>query len=213
MDFLFVGCSNTWGDELKDPLNSRYSKLLCDALGVNEHNVAECGTSNDWIARRTVDETRKKKYDRVYVQLTAVVRTELYTPRNGPMRLPNRRSANAMQMREWIPDKREILSGHYMKFYNIKHGIENMYKNKFIIESAVNDTELVFLGLDCCRENRPDKRHFHSSSLWKEFCEKRIIWLYDDIIGDWDKSQHLLGARQHPLEEAHQMIADYLLSI
>ena len=213
MDFLFVGCSNTFGTELKEPYNSRYSRLLCDALGANEYNIAEPGMSNDWIARRTVEETRKKKYDRVYVQLTAVIRTELYTPKNGPMRLPNRRSPNGNQLREWIPDQREVLSNHYMKFYNIQHGIENMYKNKFIIESAVNDTELIFLGIDACRENKPKHRHFHSQSIWKQFCEKRIIWFYEDIIGDFDKSQHLLGARLHPLEEAHQMIADYLLSI
>jgi hypothetical protein len=196
MDFLFVGCSNTWGDELREPSNSRYSKLLCDSLGVNEHNIAECGTSNDWIARRTVEETQKKKYDRVYVQLTVPVRSELYTLRSGPMRLPNYRLPN---------------SEHYLKFYNIKHGIENMYKNKFIIERAVNDTELVFLGLDCCKENRPHNRRFHSQSIWKQFCEKRIIWLYEDIIGDWNQSQHLLGARQHPLESSHRKIADYLL--
>ena len=65
MDILFVGCSITWGDELKDRLNTRYSKLVCDALGANEHNIAECGQSNDWIARRTVEETRKRRYDRI----------------------------------------------------------------------------------------------------------------------------------------------------
>ena len=54
MDILFVGCSITWGDELKDRLNTRYSKLICDALGANETNIAECGMSNDWIARRTL---------------------------------------------------------------------------------------------------------------------------------------------------------------
>ena len=69
MNFLFVGCSITWGDELEDRLNERYSKLVCDACGANENNVAEMAQSNDWIARRTIEETRKKKYDRVYVQL------------------------------------------------------------------------------------------------------------------------------------------------
>ena len=83
MDILFVGCSITWGDELKDRLNTRYSKLICDALGANETNIAECGMSNDWIARRTVEETRKKKYDRVYVQLTMPSRLEYFTDK-GP---------------------------------------------------------------------------------------------------------------------------------
>ena len=63
MEILFVGCSITWGDELQDRMKDRYSRLVCDALGANETNVAECGTSNDWIARRTVEEVQKKEYD------------------------------------------------------------------------------------------------------------------------------------------------------
>ena len=35
MEFLFVGCSITWGDELEDRLNERYSKLVSDACGAN----------------------------------------------------------------------------------------------------------------------------------------------------------------------------------
>ena len=79
MEFLFVGCSMTWGDELEDRFNSRYSKIVSDALGANETNIAQCGQSNDWIARRTVEETRKKRYDRVYVQLTVPSRMEYFT--------------------------------------------------------------------------------------------------------------------------------------
>ena len=58
MEFLFVGCSVTWGDELKHRFSDRYSKLVCKALGATETNIAECARSNDWIARRTVEETR-----------------------------------------------------------------------------------------------------------------------------------------------------------
>ena len=74
--------------------------MLWESMNITLLSVVR---SNDWIARRTVEETQKKKYDRVYVQLTVPVRSELYTLRSGPMRLPNYRLPN---------------SEHYLKFYN-----------------------------------------------------------------------------------------------
>ncbi len=46
MKILFHGCSITWGDELEDRENERFSKLVCDILCVEENNLAHCGNSN-----------------------------------------------------------------------------------------------------------------------------------------------------------------------
>ena len=204
MDILFVGCSITWGDELKDRLNTRYSKLICDALGANETNIAECGMSNDWIARRTVEETRKKKYDRVYVQLTATPRMEFFN-QDGPCKF----TPQIVKQKE----KSYYIEGrwYYKMIYNMYHGIENLYKNKFIIESAV-DSELAFLFADSKQD-----RKLHEGSYWNSFCKIKQHEIFRHILrGPLSKSEvdrlYPLGKRGHPLESSHQRIADYLLS-
>ena len=204
MDILFVGCSITWGDELKDRLNTRYSKLICDALGANETNIAECGMSNDWIARRTVEETRKKKYDRVYVQLTATPRMEFFN-QDGPCKF----TPQIVKQKE----KSYYIEGrwYYKMIYNMYHGIENLYKNKFIIESAV-DSELVFLFADSKQD-----RKLHEGTHWNSFCKIKQHEIFRHILrGPLSKSEvdrlYPLGKRGHPLESSHQKIADYLLS-
>ncbi len=206
MEFLFVGCSMTWGDELEDRFNSRYSKIVSDALGANETNIAQCGQSNDWIARRTVEETRKKRYDRVYVQLTVPSRLEYFTE-DGSYKF----SHQMVKQKE----KAYYIQGrwYYKTVWNKQLGIENMYKNKFIIENALDfRTQLVFLSADCCPEGKKKNRHLHDNSYWNRLCKVDNIWIWKDILGPYPTTIDMMGERGHPLEPAHLKIANYLIS-
>ena len=205
MEFLFVGCSITWGDELKDRFSTRYSKLICKALGATENNTAECGRSNDWIARRTVEETRKKKYDRVYVQLTVPSRIEYFTED----------AYSGLRFKLKMKGVEQVAAKmYYSNFYNARLGIENLYKNKFIIESAVTDTELIFISFDSSHEeNEKQYRHIHDNAHWNSFCKIESIQIFEDILEGYKVVKNRLGPRGHPLESEHQKIADYLLSI
>ena len=206
MEFLFVGCSITWGDELKDRLNTRYSKLVCDALGANEHNIAECGQSNDWIARRTVEETRKRRYDRIYVQLTVPSRLEYFTEKDTHkfrIQMMTRKKEKYWHAGRW----------YYKMVWNRQLGIENMYKNKFLIENAVDfRTQLVFLSADCCPEGQKKHRNLHEQSYWNQLCKVDNIWIWKDILGPYSTTIDMMGEKGHPLEPAHLKIANYLIS-
>lgn len=52
---LFNGCSFVWGDELQDPMNSRFSKLFANETGMEEINLSIRGASNPRIYRTTID--------------------------------------------------------------------------------------------------------------------------------------------------------------
>ena len=229
MDILFVGCSHTAGHELKDRFSTRYSKLICDALGANEYNIAEGGRSNDWIARRTVKETRKKLYKRVYVQLTMPSRIEYYTEDGQALKFKINPSFNHFVRNDALHIKSAV-EWYYANFYTMRHGIENLYKNKYIIESAlrhaVTFTELIFIyydkreqkgspswgrGLKIRGEDFNDL--YHAKSHWNQFCEKRHHGVFKDILGPDGKNPNLFGKGGHLLEEGHRKIADYLLSI
>ena len=203
MEILFVGCSITWGDELQDRLKDRYSRLVCDALGANETNVAECGRSNDWIARRTVEEVQKKEYDRVYVQLTVPNRLEYFTEEGA--------HKFSLQAAERKNDLAYKMKWYYKFVRNFQNDVENMYKNKFIIESVVK-CPLTFIVADCTLEHKPEMWHLHKQSNWNRLCKIDHSWIWHDILGHPFRKGPLGRKENHPLEGPHKKIADYLLN-
>lgn len=79
MKIYFDGCSFCWGAELKDPYQSRYSKIICDRLGAEEYNISKKGASNSRIVRQLlVDHKNICDFDLVIVQLTYPQRQEYY---------------------------------------------------------------------------------------------------------------------------------------
>lgn len=52
---LVNGCSYTYGDELDDPINERWSTHLSSLLGSKIENIGSCGASNSKIFRTTMD--------------------------------------------------------------------------------------------------------------------------------------------------------------
>jgi hypothetical protein len=56
MKYLFAnGCSFTYGDELKNKFDDRWSYILSNKLNLEEINIAHDGASNDRILRSTID--------------------------------------------------------------------------------------------------------------------------------------------------------------
>ena len=77
MKIYFDGCSNTYGAELANPEVSRYSRLVSDHFGAEEHNISRRGSSDKRMMRNIL-ETDLEPYDYVIVQLTCKNRTEFY---------------------------------------------------------------------------------------------------------------------------------------
>ena len=80
---LFNGCSVTYGEELPEPENERFSKLICNDLGAEEINIAMCGSSNEAIFRTTVEYIASSKNitpDLVVIVWSGVDRFEAWHP-------------------------------------------------------------------------------------------------------------------------------------
>ena len=79
MKIYFDGGSWTWGAELEDPYNSRYSKIVSDKLGAEEYNISKKGASNFRIVRQLlVDHKNISEFDLVVIKLTIPSRMEYY---------------------------------------------------------------------------------------------------------------------------------------
>ena len=81
MKFYFDGCSHTWGAGLETPELSRYSKIVSDHFGAEEHNIARRGGSDKRVLRNLL-ETDLEEYDCIIVQLTCKNRTEFFCDDN-----------------------------------------------------------------------------------------------------------------------------------
>lgn len=80
MKIYFDGCSWCWGAELKDPYQSRFSKIICDKLGAEEYNISKSGAGNDRMVRQLlVDHKNISEFDLVIIQLTYPERHEYYS--------------------------------------------------------------------------------------------------------------------------------------
>ncbi len=77
MKIYFDGCSNTWGAELETPELSRYSRLVSDHFGAEEHNIARRGGSDKRVLRNLL-ETDLSEFDYIIVQMTCKNRTEYW---------------------------------------------------------------------------------------------------------------------------------------
>ena len=175
---LFTGCSYTWGDELKDPENERYSSYFEGC------NVARCGWSNDSIVRSVIE--NEKGYDKVVVQLTKIAR--MYHPKG-----------------DYLPGDPRC-STYYREFYEDEIGIENFWKNVWILKRLLGD-RLVLLA-----RVRPP------SCSWTEECEMIIV---RDLLGlpQYNKIginrgyNPLYEKKGHPSAEGHKVIADKLSEV
>ena len=77
MKIYFDGCSNTWGAGLETPELSRYSRLVSEHFGAEEHNIARRGGSDKRVLRNLL-ETDLSEFDYIIVQMTFKNRTEYW---------------------------------------------------------------------------------------------------------------------------------------
>ena len=77
MRLLTLGDSWTFGDELEDRPNQRFSTLLSRRMNAEVDNPSVCGLSNHAIARIFL-ETDISAYDLVIIQMSQISRTEWY---------------------------------------------------------------------------------------------------------------------------------------
>tara|TARA_B100001175_G_scaffold277103_1_gene252934 strand:+ start:2013 stop:2633 length:621 start_codon:yes stop_codon:yes gene_type:complete len=82
MKFYFDGCSFTYGSHLDwtgyDPLEYRWSKLVCYHVGAEECNYSSGGASNDAILRHLFTRDDLEDFDMFFIQTTFTSRGEFF---------------------------------------------------------------------------------------------------------------------------------------
>ena len=193
MKILFTGCSSTWGDELEDRLNQRYSKIVSDHYNIEEHNIALCGISNDAIIRNTIQWLENNDTDIVVLQMTVVSRRE-YIDRNGFFQ---KWSVNTIRR-----NSDSMMNWYYRVVQNDHSDAENFYKNLFLLETycKLKSINLVVL----CWQR---KKEIFDSGVWISFCKQKIQSIHEllKLNSEWDGGGH-------PSAENHKTIAEAVIT-
>ena len=200
MSLLFSGCSITWGDELQDRVNERFSNLVSP----RSVNLGECGVSNDFIVRNTIDWLGKMSVDIVVMQFTVHQRLELFDEEGNIEPLTPQR----------IRGKKEEV--YYKDVYTDQIGVENLWKNLFLWDSYCKNTGQKYIALiadhydDAIRfPNRMfDKGYGHWRKLCKDIPRTMLNMEVLGLMRQYPKhyAQGIRGG--HPSAKGHQKIAE-----
>ena len=135
MKIYFNGCSHTWGAELSNPEEQRYSKLVSDHFGAEEYNISQRGGSDKRVLRNLL-ETDLSQYDYVIVQLTCKNRTEFWKEQKQTW----------MQVRK-PPDRKNWWHYYFANIYTEKLGDINQLTYYHAMKNVLKDKKHLIIGI------------------------------------------------------------------
>ena len=182
---LFSGCSLTYGDELQNREEERFSK--------HHTNIAECGMSNDMIVTKTIEYIEQNPdVDYVVTQFTVPRRIIYY--KNG--------------WRNITPWTKNTESRVYYKYLDSQElRMLNLWRNVYILDQYLQDIPHYFW-----RASEGSEKNVQNDCIFKKLVPwSDMVTLYD-LIGTPETSpQHYVTG--HPNKEGHNLIAQHLQGV
>jgi len=209
MKIYFDGCSWTWGAELKDPYQSRYSKIVSDKLGAEEYNISKPGASNSRMVRQLlVDHKDLSEFDLIVIQMTYPQRMEYYDKdmrkfvQNRNWSQTAKLSINQLREVRWCKDQRKLLLNNAV-LDNIDKAWLDYYR--YIYEDEYGDTydDMYATAIrSYCKANSVPL--ILATTKKKKNCKLT----YDVYCGDVSRA-----SGGHPNEEGHAIHAQQILEL
>jgi hypothetical protein len=204
MHILFNGCSYTWGDELENREEERYSTLVSNHYCATHSNIAECGVGNDAITRKTIQWFNEgNTCDLAIIQWSLISRIEGYDLDN------NRYLCVTTQTQyKW--------KEYYLKYYHDQLGIDTLFKNYYLLEQFFiqRNIKYFFLIHDCF-----DDLIYEKNSVWKNLIINKNLNVirgnkkhnHTILINPCNDNIHFKGNKGHPNAIGHRIISDYII--
>ena len=205
----FSGCSITWGDELNDRLNERYSKLVADHYNTKGYNMSECGISNDAIVRRTIEYLQGTRPDLVVLQFTVTQRIEFFDANVEP--------------EKWTPQRLQSVRqrDYYLRIYNDVLGAENLWKNIFLFDSFCKSIGQKYVSIIAehyeSTQRWPERYYENKKGYWRSLCNDYTpVWMHMDVLkGLKQCPAHYANGFNggHPSAKGHKAIANKIIEL
>ena len=224
MLLFFSGCSITWGDELSDRLNDRFSTLVSNHYNSQHLNISSRGISNDNIVRNTIKYLQNYKPDVIVIQFTVTSRIEYYQVNEEPIKF-------TPQPTFIPPELKQTHRDYYTKVYNDAVGAENTWKNIFLFDSFCKSRGQKYIPILADHYEpiliRPEKFYktkekdgFLSNECtgyWRQLCKDiNITLMHYEVLGmDKQNPQHYAQWANggHPSAKGHKVIANKIIEL
>ena len=207
MSLCFSGCSITWGDELQNRLNDRFSHLVSQHYGCVGYNLSQCGISNDAIVRRTIKYLKENRPDVLVMQFTVTQRIEFFDkqPENwAPQRTKTRRERD-----------------YYTRIYNDVLGAENLWKNIFLFDAYCKSIGQKYVSLIAEHyedtQRNPERYYPNKIGYWRSLLpDYTPVWIQMDLLKNLKTHPHHYANGVnggHPSPEGHRTIANKIIEL
>ena len=207
MSLCFSGCSITWGDELQNRLNDRFSHLVSQHYGCNGYNLSERGISNDAIVRRTIKYLKNTRPDVLVMQFTVTQRIEYFDK----------------QPENWTPQRTRTRRerDYYTRIYNDVLGAENLWKNIFLFDSYCKSIGQKYVSIIAEHyENTqrfPERYYENKIGYWRSLLpDYTPVWMQMDLLKNLKTHPHHYANGVnggHPSPEGHRTIANKIIEL
>ena len=210
MKIYFDGCSNTKGLELKDPSETRFSKLVCDHFNAEEYNIGKVSGSDRRMARNLLEHDLSQ-YDMFVIQLTQKSRSEYWCERDKRWKILR----HSIRPKHKDDDDRKNVANiwkNYLKHvYTDELGSSNQLIYYTLMKILLKDKPHVIIGIDFFHEMFIGKYNNISApvDIRYEFGEPKR--LHGKIIRSKTKKILPRYVGGHPTEEGHRYIADDII--
>lgn len=205
MNIAFFGDSFTWGDELNNPQDERFSRLVCEKLNANETNISRRGSGNEEICLNVTEFIMSNNQaDFICIQLSNYIRYT-YVSKDRLKNTPRYSTINPNSTSNTPKEKLLALS-----LYSLANGNYKLYY-------AMTRYKVYLLSEVLKSKNIP---HFFivKSSDVKDFLEDNLLpkSFYDNfymksIKNSLSEANISLKPGGHPSELGHKFIAEQIL--
>ena len=217
MFLYFDGCSHTWGDDLEDNLNERFSTLVSNHFLADHENGSRKGSSNDEITERTLTFIKNNPCD-IGVVVMAKESRFIFNPvyktiMPGLAHKPSKHPPKPG--RRWA-EKYELSEIFFSKLYTHRVGATQFYKNRFILEQAFKKKGIPLILLQWINLK------YDGECVYKDYCEGSLplitSWILPSLLGlpktkEYFYSEHQKEVVGHPNKKGHRKIADLIIEL
>jgi len=207
MFLYFDGCSHTWGQDLEDNLNERFSTLVSNHFSADHENGSRKGSSNDEITERTLTFIKNNPCDFGVVLMTYETRFKFNPVYKTIM--------PGIDRKRWS-ERHEISEIFFSKLFTSKVGSIQFYKNRFILEQAFKKKGIPLILLQWINLK------YDGECVYKDYCEGSLpiitSWILPSLLGlpkvkEYFYSEHQKEVVGHPNKKGHRKIADLIIEL
>jgi hypothetical protein len=238
-NLLFNGCSHTQGTELEGKTKDfeyrnkyRYSHIISEKTGKTYDNIAWGGGSNNRIARTTIEWFESgNTCDFAIIQFTLLNRIEFVSKLTGELSLFGNSNFVDVYQNDFYPVERPIdyiemkksFEEYYCHVYNFNIGLNNFYKNLFLLEQYFEIKNIPYYFIKITRKEYTDN---YIDVPWASLCKTHYLSIPsingdilnsvpvgDDYAPDYSKDDEKYKCLNgiHPSELGHQKIANHII--